>query len=400
MRKNILIYPHLPYNMSDGGTTVQYYLAKILRKLGENVKIYNSKGKTINNIFCDYVDSITKEELENTVVIYCEGIRGNPLNAKYVVRWMLSELGKNVPVNWAKTWDKNELVYYFNPEPKFDRHCDFVGSMYKSLYVIYINPEIKNLNLKKEGWCHTFRKSSYHTELKTFHPDNSFEITRNHTQNDYIEIFNRHKYFVSYDPLTFLNIIALLCGCISIVYPIKNMTKKEWIKNTSIGDFINKTNGEIYGIAYGNSKEEFEYAEKTIHLAENQFNNLEQFTVDKNIVPFLNDIHNFENNINTVENNFFDNNNNNISNTNNKKNIEKNAKITTNIIQKGVIQKGVIQKGVIQKDIIQKGIIQKDIIQKDVIQKDIIQKGIIQKDIIQKGIMYNVIINKKTLVKK
>ena len=56
IRKNILIYPHNPFNLSDGGTTVQYYLAQNLKELGENVKIYNSNGKTQNDIFTDYID--------------------------------------------------------------------------------------------------------------------------------------------------------------------------------------------------------------------------------------------------------------------------------------------------------------------------------------------------------
>ncbi len=308
LKKNILIYPHNPFNLADGGTTVQYYLAQILKELGENVKMYNSRGKTVNDIFNDYIDSISVEELENTVVIYCEGIQGNPLNAKYVVRWMLSELGKNVPTDYLYTWGKNELVYYFNPEEKFYKNKEKIGNIYKLLYMNYINPKLKNLNQSRSGVCFTIRKSYHHSQINCFHPEESYQIMRYHTQDDYLEIFNKHKYFISYDPITFLTIISLLCGCISIVYPLEGITKKEWIKNTSIGEFINSTDEEIYGLAYGNSKEELEYAEKTIHLAENQFKNLKKYMIEKMVKPFINDINNFENNINTIENNFFDNN--------------------------------------------------------------------------------------------
>jgi hypothetical protein len=301
-RKNILIYPHLPFNLSDGGTTVQYYLAKILKEMGENVKIYNSRGKQHNIIYNEYIDKITQEELEETVVIYCEGIQGNPLKAKYVVRWMLSELGKNVPNEWKNNWGLNELVYYFNPEPKFFIDINKIGDIYKIMYLIYINPDIKNLHLNKTGWCYTLRKNFYHKSIKLCHPYNSYEILRIHTQYDYINIFNKHKYFISYDPLTFLSIIALLCGCISIVYPLEGMDKKTWIKNSSIGEFINNTNGEIYGLAYG--IEDLEYAEKTIHLASNQFDNLKEYCIQKMIKPFLNDINNYENNNNILKNNF------------------------------------------------------------------------------------------------
>lgn len=304
-KKNILIYPHNPFNLADGGTTVQYYLAKTLKELGENVKIYNSNGKTQNDIFTDYIDFISKEDLENTVVIYCEGIIGNPLNAKYVVRWMLSELGKNVPKENLNSWSKNELVYYFNPEEKFYKNnC---GSVYKLLYMIYINPILKNLHQSRNGCCFATRKTQFHKHIDYFHPPESFQIMRYHTQEDYLEKFNKHKYFISYDPMTFLIIISLLCGCITIVYPLEGISKKEWIKNTSIGDFINKTNGELYGLAYGNSKEEIEYAENTIHLAENQYKELKKYMINNLVKPFINDINRFEENINTIQNNFFNN---------------------------------------------------------------------------------------------
>jgi hypothetical protein len=77
--------------------------------------------------------------------------------------------------------------------------------------------------------------------------------------------------------MTFLSIIALLCGCISIVYPLEGIDKKTWIRNSSIGDFINNTSGEIFGLAYGIN--DLKYAEDTIHLAENQFNNLKDYCI-------------------------------------------------------------------------------------------------------------------------
>ena len=48
-KKNILIYTHMEeFNINDGGTVVQYYLAKILEeKFGCNVRIYPSSGKKI-----------------------------------------------------------------------------------------------------------------------------------------------------------------------------------------------------------------------------------------------------------------------------------------------------------------------------------------------------------------
>ena len=111
--KNILIWSHLPFSINDGGITVQYHLGYVLSKLGINVQIYNAHDNNAGNpIFNNFLSDINNINFENTIVIYCEGVVGNPLNAKYVVRWMLSKLGQNVPYSHYYTWNKNELVYF------------------------------------------------------------------------------------------------------------------------------------------------------------------------------------------------------------------------------------------------------------------------------------------------
>jgi hypothetical protein len=303
--KNIIIYPHLPFNLSDGGTTVQYYLAYLLDKLGAKVRIHRQNGVShLNPIYSNYYDD--DFDLNNTAVIYCEGIRGNPLNAPFTVRWMLSELGKNVPYENVNTWGKNELVYYFNSEPKFNTYPDRMGNIYKLLTVIYINSKIKTNNYnERHGYCHTFRKSHMHKNITHIHPEDSFEVTVFHTQEDYVEIFNKYKYFVSYDPLTFLTIIAPLCGCISIVYPLEGVSKKEWLKRGALSEYFKEKNEYVlYGIAYGNTSEELEFAKNTIHLVEGQWNDIKNYE-NKLIYNFINDINNFNECSNTVQNNYF-----------------------------------------------------------------------------------------------
>jgi hypothetical protein len=201
---------------------------------------------------------------------------------------MLSELGKNVPKEYLKNWKKNELVYYFNSEEKMyqeqknnynniDKNLNVSkiipfsyrgerllnlnnineiknekldnNSIFKFLTLFYIHPDIKNNNLDKNGYCHSFRKSDYHNNISYIHPNDSFEIKRNHTQINYIEYFNKYKYFISYDPLTFLSIISILCGCISIVYPIENVSKLNWYKKTAVYEYMKSNNiTQLYGI--------------------------------------------------------------------------------------------------------------------------------------------------------
>ncbi len=295
-QKNILIYPHIDFNLSDGGITVQYYFASLLDKCGIKVRI---NASNTNNIFNNFYNN--EFDINDTIVIYCEGIKGNPLNAPYVVRWMLSELGKNVPYNYVDTWGKNELVYYFNSEPKIVNN-----NFYKLLTVMYINPSIKNNNYNNRyGYCHTFRKSFYHKNINIIHPKNSLEITRSNSQDDYIEIFNKHKYFITYDPLTFLCIIAPLCGCISIIYPIDGTSKKEWLQTTGLNEYLKyKNDYNIYGIAYGNSQDEINYANNSLHLVTKQWDDIKSYEINY-ITKFITDINQFELMQNTIKNNYF-----------------------------------------------------------------------------------------------
>ena len=305
--KNILIYTHMPnFSFIDGGTVVQYLLAKTLEDYGQNIRIYPRSGiKTNNSIFSKFYDNDFPID-DNCVVIYCEGTTGNPLNATNVVRWMLSKLGQNVPYTRVNTWGKNELVYYFNSEEKIANNSDKLGNLYKMLNIIYIHPSVKNYNLKsRKGTCFTYRKQLLTHGKKTIniHPPNSFEITRKHKQLECIKIFNKHTYFISYDSITFLSVIAALCGCVSIVKKVSGLSKQDWLNTTAACAYL-KESGEntLYGIAYG--RDDLQNAIKTIHLAKQQWNRIVKFSKDKYIVSFISDINNWNNNINTIESNF------------------------------------------------------------------------------------------------
>ena len=281
-KKDIIIYPHQEFNLNNGGVVVQYYLAKILDLLGIRVRIKNNFYIYKNHLFENFYDD--DFDVNECIIIYCEAINGNPMNGKYIVRWLLSELGKNIDKNIYLTWNNNDIVYN------------------KNLSLLYINEKIKNYHYKRKGTCYTLRKSYYHNKINYIHPENSYEITWYDTQDDYINIFNKYEFFISYDPLTFLQIISILCGCITIIYPEHNITKREWLKTTALEEYLidNKLDN-LYGIAYGNSKEEIIFAKNTIHLVKEQWNNIINYFKMKYIIPFIDDIQHIENLENTVK---------------------------------------------------------------------------------------------------
>lgn len=301
VNKKIIIYPHTRSSEVDGGNVVQYYFAYILDTMfNQEVFICNKcDNNASNHIFNKFIDinSIPEEEQENTVVIYCEGIMGNPLKAKHVVRWMLSKLGQNVQMENYFTWRATELVYFFNSEKNIIDNEDNV----KYLTVLYINPEINNLNSNRNGCCFTKRKCIHSSN--DIHPPNSFEVHRNHDQKEYIDFFNKYEMFFSYDPLSFLSIIAIICGCISVVVPIKGVTKKDYFKMTSLYSYmIDKNIDSIYGLAYGNSHDELNFAKNTIYLGREQILDIQKWFINKYVNSFIKDINNWNNNSNVLHN--------------------------------------------------------------------------------------------------
>lgn len=291
------------FDLRSGGHTVQYHFAKILSEAGLDVKV-RAPEKVKNIIFNNYLEE-DKIDVENTIVIYAENIDNNPINAKYIIRWILAPLGINSHSKKYQTWGKYDLVYYFNNEQKFNNLT--LNKIHKLLNIFYISPIIKTLDLNlREGWCFTIRKKQYHQKITYVHPPNSFEITRNHNQKDYVKYFNKYKYFISYDPVTFLSVIAALCGCISIVKKIDGINKNDWLNNTPYSQYLKELNiKSLYGIAYG--KEELEFATNTVHMATEQWNMIQKYMEEKNVSFFLNEITSLQNEdimMNTVQNNF------------------------------------------------------------------------------------------------
>jgi hypothetical protein len=122
---------------------------------------------------------------------------------------------------------------------------------------------------------------------------------------DCINIFNKREIFICYDPLTFLNIIAALCGCISVVIKVDGLpTQADWLKTTAAGAYVRDKGIErLYGIAYGIG--EVGWANQTKHLVAQQWVDILEYCKSQTILPFLKDIEDLENAENTIQKIFF-----------------------------------------------------------------------------------------------
>lgn len=293
----IVIYnPPLDYDC--GGIMVMYNLAKSINDLKiPNLEafIYSYDHRVYKNDFCNnffnpfFID-------DKTIVIYPETIKGNPLAAKHVVRWILLDLGLEVSSNHYNFWDKTDLVYHWEPTNlKYS----------KQLVNIWVNPEVKKINKtnRSNKTCFGYKKVNNLPEtlhsinyITKIHDDNS-ECIDKKTIKEIIEIFNRSEIFYCYDPNTFFSIMAPLCGCVTVLHPVENTDKNSYFKSRILGH----PNGFILdaGIAYGCNEKEIQRARDSLPNIYKDFEKLNNLYFDT-IKSFIEDMQNLvlENNQN------------------------------------------------------------------------------------------------------
>ena len=184
----------------------------------------------------------------DVVVIYPEIIYGNPLHGKKIVRWLL----------------------YYN---RFSENDEAFQE--KDLFFCYreifndpqLNPEVRKLGLghfdfstyaqtnfcDRNGCCYILRKGKKRSDLpqKLNGP-----VIDNFSEADKVKILNQCKYCYLYDTQTFYAVIAAVCGAIPIIVPEPGKSRKDYLGNDDTS----------YGVAYGDSDEEIDYAIKTRDL--------------------------------------------------------------------------------------------------------------------------------------
>ena len=183
---------------------------------------------------------------DKTIVIYPETYYGNPLNAKYIVRWLLYHYRlKNEPNAYNRT---DLFVAYreifndsdLNPNKHIVTICDFNSKLYRQY----------NFG-ERNGNCYIIRKGKLRNDLPDKFDGPVFDD--NMSMVELVRIFNESKYCYSYDTQTFYCSIAAVCGCIPIVLLEDGKT---------ISDYLS-ADEKHYGVAYGNTPEQIEYAIQT-----------------------------------------------------------------------------------------------------------------------------------------
>jgi len=112
---NFVIYTP-PLKDDIGGIVVLHNLAKELCNLKVRTFLYTGFAPYKND-FCNNFVLKSRSQIitdEKTIVVYPEIIKGNPLNAKYVVRWLLCDVGIHTDKETHLTWGKDDLVFHYS----------------------------------------------------------------------------------------------------------------------------------------------------------------------------------------------------------------------------------------------------------------------------------------------
>jgi hypothetical protein len=267
MKKPFVIYTY-DYSPGVGGIKVMHKLCDLLNKNGYESYLMPIHIREDFYVCDDYnTPLITQEildDLDNTIVIYPEGIKYNPLNAKNVVRWILGPPRNEDTVTYLKSdviywW----MDYYYTESLGYKENILQISEFHEDIF--------KNVDNKRNGSCYSIRKAN---PKQLIHPDNSIFIPFNAAGDLTLlsELFNKTERFYCYDNYTFLYTQAAMCGCLSIVIPDGVKTKEEWLE----GSPFNK-----YGVAYG--EDDIPRALETLPLLFKEIENQKDKMVEQTI---------------------------------------------------------------------------------------------------------------------
>jgi hypothetical protein len=250
---NFIIYSPFPdYISYIGGATVPHTLANQLALLGENVYIYANSTNLKYNITCIPWGTDLEFDKENTIVIFIAGA------GEHTWDYMVPEKLKNAP-NIVR-WLVNDQVKLYPKEDKFYIYHKYWNILKDQkidgeLSVIEIDHELfKNKGLQRKGTCYLIKGNLDTESERVIHKPEDlyidsvlYNIPDSEKMKFYSELFNQMEYFISYTPFTFTSVLAVMCGCKSIVIPKSEYGGEKFNKEK----WLNEIWCAKYGIAIG-----------------------------------------------------------------------------------------------------------------------------------------------------
>ena len=214
-------------------------------------KITRLQGRLFPDLLWRHFDK------NRTVVVYGETMRGNPLKATNVVRWIMNTPGV---CGGDGVYELTDHIFQYHPWFTVDPRYEVKGQ----LTAIDLDHQLKtyqNKNLSnREGGAYLVRKGR--DKKHNQHPANFVHadpLLEKMSDEEAADFFNRIETFISYDDMTFISVQAALCGCKSIIIPGEGDRSEESLKKVN----------RIKGVAYG--FEDQEWVQSTTHALRPEF---------------------------------------------------------------------------------------------------------------------------------
>ena len=262
-----VIFAEGDYSPNGGGSVALHKLCHNIALLGEDAYIMTSKKNP--NYLGQQVNLRQAIELckEDAIAIYPEVTCDNPFNCKNVMRWILYHV--RTYGNHGAFLD-TDLLYAYAPFFKLRFPRPFDGE----LRAHELNLDIfTDKNQPRKGDCYLIKKGN--DKEHNQHSETAICLDGypkyGERANEYLaKVFNECERFISYDTATYLNVMAALCGCESVVIPDPNTTPEQWHNGYPYFK---------YGIAYG--LDDLDYAKSTQHLVKQELLSIEAETLEQ-----------------------------------------------------------------------------------------------------------------------
>lgn len=189
---------------------------------------------------------------EDCIVIYPDSIRGNPLNAKRYVMYILGTETQPAP--------DDEFRVYYSRSYRFDKRKSAPVLFYFPVDLSLFNT--RNAPERTQDMLWLGKGSRFCTEK----PANVVDITYQWpaTRPELAEQLRKTRYMYSYDALSCTNNEAVLCGAIVILKHVSYHDMK-WTREDM--EYYELGTG---GMAFGDSPAEIERALRTAHEAQDR----------------------------------------------------------------------------------------------------------------------------------
>lgn len=252
----------VPYDPHSGGLVALHKLVHNLTVLGEEAYI-NSPQKNPDFLGNVYAGDGSDVDVNNSIGLYPEVVHDNPLNFKYVVRWLLYERGVVYPKSdWLYTYWS-----YFKP------HNENKSQLKGLLSAFHVDRSVfYDKGQHQVGkYCYVVRKGA--NKKLNAHPPDAVQLDDYVVKggNTYLsQVFNECEYFVSYDDATFLTTQAALCGCTPVVVPNEGVPESTWKNCVDLHKY-----GHAYG--FGDVEHARQTRQQLLEVVENlEYNSLQQ----------------------------------------------------------------------------------------------------------------------------